>query len=92
MDIFNINDDNKKLLFDNLNKYKKPDDNIIYSYGTAGFRTNHKLLDSVFFKVGILAYLRSLKTNKTIGIMVTASHNKINDNGVKLVDPDGVNY
>lgn len=58
-------------------------------YGTAGFRANADLLDHIMFRMGLLATLRSKKTNATIGVMVTASHNPEEDNGVKLVDPLG---
>nr|XP_056712380.1 phosphoacetylglucosamine mutase [Euleptes europaea] len=58
-------------------------------YGTAGFRSKAENLDHTMFRMGLLAVLRSKKTQSTIGVMVTASHNPEEDNGVKLIDPLG---
>ncbi|KXS16763.1 Phosphoacetylglucosamine mutase [Gonapodya prolifera JEL478] len=69
---------------------KHPKPNTTFTYGTAGFRLKGDLLDSVMYRMGLLAVLRSKKLNsKVIGAMVTASHNPDQDNGVKLVDPLG---
>ncbi|KAM4713036.1 phosphoacetylglucosamine mutase isoform 1-T2 [Anableps anableps] len=62
---------------------------LILQYGTAGFRTSANQLDHIMFRMGLLATLRSKKTKATIGVMVTASHNPEEDNGVKLIDPMG---
>jgi phosphoacetylglucosamine mutase len=62
------------------------------SYGTAGFRANADStpLDFVMFRVGCLIGLRSRSLGGVAtGAMVTASHNGLEDNGVKMVEPDG---
>ncbi|XP_069462428.1 phosphoacetylglucosamine mutase [Ambystoma mexicanum] len=62
---------------------------LLLQYGTAGFRTKAEYLDHVMFRMGLLAVLRSKQRRSAIGVMVTASHNPEEDNGVKLVDPMG---
>ena len=41
------------------------------------------------FRCGMLIAIRSQNLGKVTGLMVTASHNPAEDNGVKLVEPSG---
>ena len=59
-----------------------------FSYGTAGFRTLGSNLEKVCFRVGLLVGLRA-KLTTLCGVMITASHNHKDDNGVKIVESDG---
>ncbi|UIZ21154.1 hypothetical protein KXD40_000759 [Peronospora effusa] len=59
------------------------------SYGTAGFREDAGLLMSTCHRMGMLAVLRSKNMGKIVGVMITASHNEVSDNGLKLIDPKG---
>ena len=65
-----------------------------WEYGTAGFRYPHEVLKPIMVRMGWLAVARCAAEetmNGTmmihVGMMITASHNAEEDNGLKLADP-----
>ncbi|KAJ9707108.1 hypothetical protein PVL29_002203 [Vitis rotundifolia] len=83
-----MNEEQRSLLLKSSSRFPPPQ-GVKLTYGTAGFRADASILESTVYRVGILAALRSLKTKSVIGLMITASHNKVSDNGVKIADPSG---
>ncbi|XP_071706441.1 phosphoacetylglucosamine mutase-like [Rutidosis leptorrhynchoides] len=84
-----MNKQQESRLLESASKFPPPK-GIKLSYGTAGFRADASILESTVFRIGILAALRSLKCGgSVIGLMITASHNQVSDNGVKVADPSG---
>ena len=57
-------------------------------YGTAGFRGKADTLERAAFRVGLFVAIRA-KIKGVCGVMITASHNGPEDNGVKIVEKDG---
>ncbi len=57
-------------------------------HGTAGFRGHNSIMPRVALRAALLIAMRA-KSTGTCGIMVTASHNHHEDNGVKIIDFEG---
>ena len=61
--------------------FARPEGNKPVKYGTAGFRgpASNGEMDFVVYRTGVLAALRSRCLGKTTGLMITASHNPIQE-------------
>ncbi|RVX00190.1 Phosphoacetylglucosamine mutase [Vitis vinifera] len=80
-----MNEEQRSLLLKTSSRFPPPQALLWHCWVQSG-RVD---LESTVYRVGILAALRSLKTKSVIGLMITASHNKVSDNGVKIADPSG---
>lgn len=60
-----------------------------FKYGTSGFRFHHSVIESIAVKIGNAVGLLSAHYHIPYGIMVTASHNPHEDNGVKIINSEG---
>ncbi len=68
--------------------YEKPLQKHL-GYGTAGFRCHHSRLEGMAaFRISLFIAMR-IKNTGAGGIMITASHNQHEDNGVKMIERDG---
>lgn len=95
MAVFNSHQEFKKKLITHLqycqDQYldKFLDQYKFVTYGTAGFRNKADNIEHILLNLGIFAGFYCIKSEGNIGLMITASHNPVDDNGVKIVEIDG---
>ena len=65
-----------------------PDPEEHIANGTGGFRAHAAKMPRVAFRLALVVGMRA-KSAGTCGIMVTASHNHHEDNGIKIVGAGG---
>lgn len=58
-------------------------------YGTSGFRTHNSTILNISEKIGLAIAQLVYYKKESFGIMITASHNHHEDNGVKIMDQYG---
>lgn len=60
-----------------------------YKYGTAGFRYHNSIIKDIAIKIGESIAMLCSKKQSNYGLMITASHNHHEDNGVKIINSLG---
>ncbi|KAI5190873.1 phosphoacetylglucosamine mutase [Nematocida sp. AWRm77] len=66
---------------------KEKEDKI--EYGTAGYRGHHSAIYDIVDRAYAVCAIRSCSVQRPIGMVLTASHNPAEDNGIKYVDYTG---
>jgi phosphomannomutase len=60
-----------------------------FSYGTSGFRNNEDEMERLSFRAALVTCILSKFHGIPIGIIITGSHNKYTDNGLKISSVNG---
>jgi phosphoacetylglucosamine mutase len=61
-----------------------------FTYGTSGFRYDATEMKPISLRVGLfMDYLAKYFYPQALGIVISASHNPKEDNGLKLINPEG---